>query len=318
VQSVGATRLLPLTGTIGNWSITQEDRVKGPGENPNGDWQVVTPGYFEAMGIRVARGRTFTDGDDQNAPIVAVISEAMAGRYWPREDAMGKRFRIGRADSPWISIVGIVGEVHHNALTERPRAEMYVPHAQWGAAGASTRRAMTFVIRTANDPLDALPRVREAVRLIDPTLPLSEVRTLDGIAGDAVSQARFTAALLGLFAGLALALAALGIYGLISLLMTRRRRELGIRMALGARSSEIMTLVLARGMTLVVVGAGVGVAAAAALTRLLSSLLYGVSPFDLATYLVVPAILACTSLVACAIPAYRAAGLNPVSALRQE
>lgn len=318
VQAVGATRLLPLTGTIGNWSITQESRTKAPGENPNGDWQVVTPGYFESMGIRLTRGRFLSESDDENAPVAAVINETMAARYWPGEDAIGKRFRVGGPTVPWVTIVGIVGHVRHNTVTEKPRAEMYVPHAQWGAAGASTRRAMTFVIRTTADPFTVLPHVREAVRSIDTTLPLSEVRTLDEIAADALSEARFTTALLGLFAGLALTLATVGIYGLMSLLIARRRREIGIQVALGARSTEIVGMVVGRGMRLAAVGVAAGLIAAAGLSRVMTSLLYAVTPMDPLTFMAVPAILVCVTLLACLIPAVRAMRLNPIAALRQE
>ena len=318
VQAVGATRLVPLTGTIGNWSITQEDRPRRPGENPNGDWQVVTPGYFEAMGIPLVRGRFLAESDDEHAPIVALISETMAAKYWPGEDAIGKRFRAGGVERPWISIVGVVGHVRHNTLTERPRAEMYVPHAQWGLAGGSTRRAMTFVIRTGADPLRVLPRVREAVRAIDPNLPISEVARLDQITADALSEARFTTALLGLFGALALTLATVGIYGVISLLVARRRREIGIRMALGARSTTILGMVVARGIALVGVGVILGLAAASALTRVIANLLFGVTPLDPVTFAAVPCVLSFVALLACVIPARRAARLNPMTALRQE
>jgi predicted permease len=318
VRAVGATRLLPLTGTIGNWSITQEGRPTAPGENPNGDWQVVTPGYFESMGIGLVRGRLLSETDDENAPIAAVISETMAARYWPGEEAIGKRFRVAGATAPWVTIVGIVGPVRHNTVTDAPRAEMYVPHAQWGAAGASTRRAMTFVIRTTADPLVVLPHIREAVRSIDPTLPLSEVRTLDQVAADALSQARFTTVLLGLFAALALTLATVGVYGLISLLIARRRREIGIRIALGARSSEIVAMVVGRGMRLAAVGAGIGLVAAVSLSRVMTTLLYAVTPMDPVTFAVVPAILVCATLLACLVPAGRALRLDPITALRQE
>jgi ABC-type antimicrobial peptide transport system permease subunit len=195
---------------------------------------------------------------------------------------------------------------------------MYVPHAQWGAAGASTRRAMTFVIRTSRDAIGVLPFVREAAHSVDPNLPLSEVRTLDQIVSDAVSQARFTTGLLGLFAGLALTLATVGIYGLISLFIIRRRREIGIRMALGARRIEIIGMVLARGLTLVAIGAVIGLAAAAGLTRLVVGLLYGVSPLDPLTFAVVPSLLVTVAIFACLIPAARAARVNPVEALRHD
>ena len=318
VRIVGATRLLPLTGTIGDWSITLEGRTRRPGENPNGDWQVVTPGYFESMGVRLVRGRFITESDHEDAPVVAVINETMAMRYWPNEDAVGKRFHIGTDERPWITVVGIAGRVRHNAVTETPRAEMYVPHAQWAAAGASPPRGMTYVIRTSGDPIAVLGYARETVRSLDPNLPLADIRTLDAVASDALSQPRFTTQLLALFAALALTLAAIGIYGVISLLVARRRQEIGIRMALGARPRSILSMVMRRGMLLAGIGVLVGLVAALILTRLLTTLLYGVTPFDLPTFAVVPALLALVALAACAIPALRAATVNPVVALREE
>ena len=318
VLAVGATRLLPLTGTIGDWSITLEGKPRAPGDNPNGDWQVATPGYFESMRMKLVRGRFFTDADNEAAPIVAVINETMAKRYWPSEDAIGKRFHIGTAERPWITIVGIVGQVRHNAVTETPRAEMYVPHAQWTAAGASAPRGMTFVLRTAGDPLAVLGYVRQTVRLMDPNLPLADVQTLARVADNSLSQARFTTMLLGLFAALALALATIGIYGVISLLVTRRRQEIGIRIALGARPGSILSMVVRRGMTLAGVGVLLGLAGALMMTRALTSLLYGVTRFDALTFTVAPGILASVALLACLIPAGRAATVDPVIALREE
>ena len=318
VRAVGATRLLPLTGTIGDWSITLEGRTRVPGENPNGDWQVATPGYFESMRMKLAHGRFFTEADNESAPIVAVINETMAKRYWPNEDAIGKRFHIGTADRPWITIVGIVGQVRHNAVTESPRAEMYVPHAQWAAAGASAPRGMTFVLRTNGDPLAVLGYVRQTVRSMDPNLPLADVQTLERVADNSLSQARFTTMLLGLFAALALTLATIGIYGVISLLVTRRRQEIGIRIALGARPGSILHMVVRRGMMLAGVGVVFGLAAALVLTRVLTSLLYGVTRFDAATFAIAPAVLAGVALLACLIPAGRAAAVDPVIALREE
>ncbi len=318
VRSVGATRLLPLTGTIGDWSITLEGRPRVPGENPNGDWQVVTPGYFESMGMSLARGRLITDQDHENAPIVAVINQTMARRYWPNEDAIGKRFHLGSNPRPWITVVGIAQEVRHNAVTETPRAEMYVPHAQWPTAGANPARGMTFVVRTAGEPLGVLGYVRGAVRALDPGLPIADVRTLQTVADQSLSQARFTTQLLALFAALALTLATIGIYGVISLLVTRRRQEIGIRIALGARPAAILGMVLRRGLTLAGAGVGIGLAAAVLMTRAISSLLYGVSRFDAVTFAVVPLLLGAVALVACLIPAGRAAAVDPVVALREE
>jgi putative ABC transport system permease protein len=318
VLSVGATRLLPLTGTIGDWSITLEGRPRAPGENPNGDWQVVTPGYFESMGVKLVRGRFMTEADDANAPLVAVINETMAKRYWPAEDAIGKRFHIGTNEQPWMTVVGIIGQVRHNAVTETSRAEMYVPHAQWAAAGASTPRSMAFVVRTAGEPMAVLAHVRRVVRSLDPNLPLADIRTLERVADDSVSQARFTTLLLGLFAALALGLATIGIYGVISLLVTRRRQEIGIRIALGAPPGTILGMVLRRGLGLAAIGVVLGLGTSALLTRVLSSMLYGVSRFDAATFAAVPLLLAAVAVLACLIPAGRAATVNPVVALREE
>ena len=321
VISVGATRLLPLTGTIGDWSITLEDRPHDPEENPNGDWQVVTPGYFETMGMRLVRGRFITDDDHENAPIAAVVNETMASRYWPNEKVIGKRFRLGTDPSrAWISIVGIVGQVRHNAVTETPRAEMYIPHAQWPVAvpGSNAGRGMTFVIRTQGDPLAAVPHVREAVRALDANLPVADVRTLERVTDDSLARPRFTTFLLGLFAMLALTLAAIGIYGVISLLVTRRRQEIGIRMALGAAPAAVVRLILRRGAALAAIGVAAGLFAAALLSRIISSMLYGVTAFDPLTFATIPLVLLIVALVASLIPAGRAAALDPVVALREE
>jgi putative ABC transport system permease protein len=318
VESVGATRLLPLTGTIGDWSITIEGRVRKPGENFNGDWQVVTPGYFETMGMQLVRGRFLEDNDTRASTLVAVINETMARRYWGDEDPIGRRFHLGSDPRPWVTIVGIVGTVRHNAITEAPRAEMYMAPAQWNAAGASVRRAMTFVLRTSGDPLALLPYVRETVRSMDPDLPLSDVRTLDAVAANALAEARFTTQLLTLFAVLALVLATIGIYGVMSLLVTRRGHELGIRMALGAQPGAMVKMVVRRGMLLAASGVGIGLVAAVAVSSVVASLLYGVTRFDPVTFLVVPVILATVALLACLIPARKAGEVDPVVALREE
>ena len=204
------------------------------------------------------------------------------------------------------------------AVTETPRAEMYVPHAQWDAAGASAPRGMTFVIRTVGDPLAVLGYARQTVRSLDPNLPIAEVRTLERVADDSLSQARFTTLLLGLFAALALTLATIGIYGVISLLVTRRRQEIGIRMALGARPGLILGMVLRRGLALAAVGVVIGLGSALVLTRVLGSMLYGVSRFDATTFAAVPLLLAAVAVLACVVPASRAATVNPVVALREE
>jgi predicted permease len=276
----------------------------------------VTPGYFETMGMHVVKGRTFTSADRETVAPVAVLNDAMAARYWPGQDVIGKRFRIGTDSQPWITVVGVIKQVHQNAVAEQARTEMYVPHAQWAAAGASTPRGMTFVLRTTGDPMSAVAQVRDAVRELDPNLPLADIQTIQRVADDALARPRFTTVLLALFAALALALAAIGIYGVISLLVSRRRHEIGIRMALGAQRTTILQMVVHRGMALAAVGAAIGLAGAAALTGAVSGMLYGVSRLDPLTFAFAPALLVMVALAACLVPAFRAARLDPLAALR--
>jgi putative ABC transport system permease protein len=316
VQSVGATRLLPLTGTIGDWSITLEDRPTAPGENPNGDWQVVTPGYFETMGTHVVKGRTFTADDREDVSPVAVLNDVMAERYWPGQDVIGKRFKIGSTTPVWITVVGVIKQVHHNAVAEQPRAEMYVPYAQWAAAGASSPAGMTFILRTAGDPMAEVSQVRAVVKALDPNLPVANIQTIQRIADDALARPRFITTLLTLFAALALALATIGIYGVISLLVSRRKHEIGIRIALGAQRATILQMVIGRGVALAGLGVAFGLAGAIALTSAVSGMLYGVSRLDPVTFVSAPAVLVVVAVAACLVPAIRAAGMDPLVALR--
>jgi putative ABC transport system permease protein len=317
VTQAGAVRILPLARQIGDWSIVIEGRPRVAGENPNGDFQTATPGYFEAMNIPLVRGRFITAADREDAPLVAVINDTMASRYWPGEDAIGKRFIMGTDPKPWLTIVGIVRTVRHNAIVEPPRAEMYVPHAQIAQQIGGTPRAMGVVIRTLGDPLALAGGLRDAVRALDRNLPVSDIRSMDEVTATALSQPRFTTLLLGLFAALALALAAIGIYGTVSLLVAERTQEMGIRMALGAERGTILRLILGQGMLLASIGLAAGVAGAMFLTRLLASLVYGVGTLDPITFIVVPSVLAVVAAVACLAPAQRAASVDPVLTLRR-
>jgi predicted permease len=317
VTAVGSARVLPLARSIGDWSIKIEGRPYVPEENPNGDFQAVTPGYFQAMRLRLVRGRFLTDADREGAQPAVVINETMAERYWPGEDAIGRRFHMGTDDKPWLTIVGITGDVRHNAVVEEGRAEMYVAHAQLPEHIGSAPRGMTLVIRTDGDPLAIAGQVREAVRGIDRNLPLSAVRTMDDVTASALAEPRFVTLLLAVFAAVALTLAAVGIYGTISLLVSERAHELGIRLALGADRPTILRLVLGQGLLLTAIGLAAGLAGAAVLTRTLASLVYGVGTLDPVTFLAVPAILAAVALLASVVPARRAASLDPIATLRQ-
>ena len=264
------------------------------------------------------RGRFITSADHETAPPVVVINETMAARYWPGEDAIGKRFHLGTAERPWLTVVGIAGQVRHNGVVEEPRAEMYIAHAQFGVAGGSPSRGMTIVMRTSDDPLALVESVRATVRSIDRNIPVAEIRTLERVAGDSLSRQRFTMQLLSVFAALALGLAAIGIYGVISVLVARRRQEIGIRMALGAAEQAIIRMIVRRGMLLAAIGLAVGLAASTILVRALSGLLYGVTRFDTVSFAAGPLILVAVALLACLIPALRAASVDPLVALREE
>jgi len=246
-----------------------------------------------------------------------VINDTMAARYWPSEDAVGRQFMMGTDDKPWLTIVGIVGTVRHNAVVEEPRNEMYVAHAQLPAHIRSTPRGMTLVVKTDSNPLALTGQVRDAVRSIDRNLPVSDIQTMEAVTATALSQPRFVTFLLALFAGTALTLAAIGIYGTISLLVAERTQEMGIRLALGANRPAILRLILGQGLVLIAIGLALGVAGAAILTRALSGLIYGVGALDPLTFVAVPALLAGVALVACFIPARRAAAVDPISTLRQ-
>jgi putative ABC transport system permease protein len=317
VRAAGAVRVLPLARSIGDWSIKIEGRPYVPEENPNGDFQAVTPGYFQAMGLKLVRGRFLTDADREGTMPAVVINETMAARYWPNEDAVGRQFMMGTDDKPWLTIVGIVGTVRHNAVVEEPRNEMYIAHAQLPAHIGSTPRGMTVVLKTDANPLALTGQVRDAVRSIDRNLPVSDIRTMEQVTATALSQPRFVTFLLALFAGTALTLAAIGIYGTISLLVAERTLEMGIRLALGANRPAILKLVLGQGMVLTGIGLAIGVAGATILMRTLSGLIYGVGTLDPLTFVAVPALLCAVALVACFLPARRAASVDPITTLRQ-
>jgi putative ABC transport system permease protein len=320
VSAAGAARILPLTGTIGDWSITIENRPAVEGENPNADWQIVTAGYLETMGIPIRRGRAITRADDERAPLVAVVNEAMASRYWPGQDPLGKRFHLGSRDQPWIEIVGLVGAVRHNAVLEDARAEMYLPHAQFVRAknGGSAQYGMTLIARTAGDALRLLPLVREQVRAVDPRLPISDVRTLDAVTAAALAEPRFTTLLMSVLALLALALCGIGLYGVVSFITARRTHEIGVRMALGARPAAICALIVRDGLAMTVLGVALGLLGSLWAGRLLAGQLYGVSPLDPTALLAAPALLLAVAAAAALVPAWRAARADPAVALRHD
>jgi len=318
VTAAGAVRSLPLAATIGDWGLDIDGYVETPGNNAKGDWQVSTDGSFEALGERLVAGRFFTAADRADTQPVAVVNETMAKKYWSDGNPIGRRIRMGSPTRPWITVVGIVGDQQHNGVGTAVKEKFYRPHAQFSQVTQFAPRGMTLVVKTAGDPLQALPGIRHEVAQIDPSLPIAGVRPMTDVVGGAIAAPRFTGWLLGLFAASALTLAAVGIYGVLSYLVSQRTREIGIRVAIGAGPGEIVRLVLARGLGLSLAGVAIGLVVALAASRVMASLLYEIQPRDPATFIGVPVVLTAVALVASLLPALRAMRVNPIVALRTE
>jgi putative ABC transport system permease protein len=319
VASAGAVRALPLDSTIGDFGLRIEGYAPAPGTGAKGDWQIATPGYLESIGERVVVGRPITADDKSETMLVGLINEEMARLYWSGRDPIGGRFRIGGGDArPWVTVVGIVGNVRHNGITEAVKEKFYVPHTQWHKSVGNAIRSMTLVVKARHDPNTLAGPVRQAIRTLDPSLPVANVRSMDDVVAATLSAPRFTGMLLGGFAGLALVLSAIGIYGVLSYVVSRRTREIGIRVAIGAGRGQVLRLVLGNGVGLALVGIAIGLGAAASLSRLLSTLLHDVEPGDPATFAAVAATLTAVAIAASLVPAYRAMRVDPVRALKAE
>jgi putative ABC transport system permease protein len=316
VAAAGAVRNLPLASELGDWGLKVEGYAPPPGEKVQADWQIATPGYFEAMGIPLRRGRLFTAADRRDSQPVMVVSEALAQRFWPDRDPIGRRIR---ASTPrWHTVVGVVADVRHNGLTAAVKGTWYVPRSQFDLATGAAIYPMTLVIRTAGDPAAWAAPVRAAIHAIDPRLPLSAVRSLDDVVAGAVAKQRFTTFFLLLCSALALTLAAVGVYGVVRFRVGARSREIGLRMALGARPGQLLRRVVSQGMGPVAAGLAIGSFAALGLTRFLGGLLYGVEPQDPLTLLASVITLALVALAATWLPARRAVRVDPLAVLREE
>jgi len=318
VQAAGAVRVLPLARELGDWSLAIEGYTPPSGERISADWQAATPGYFEALGVPLRAGRLFTAADRRDSQPVVLISEAFARRYWPGRSALGHRLKIGRSTSPWSTIVGVVGDVRHEGLTADAKQTWYLPETQIDLSTGFPISALTLVVKTEGDPASYAGAVRGVLRAIDPQMPASDVRPLADVVAGAFSKQSFTMFFLVLCSTLALALAAVGVYGVIRFRVGARTREIGLRMALGARGGQVVSGVVAQGMVLVAIGLALGLAAALALTRFLSSLLFGVEAQDPATLLAAVLALGAVALLATYLPARRAAAVDPMIALRGE
>ena len=307
VEQVGAGVVTPLTGN--NWTgpFDRADKPVAAGQRPpEVGWQSATGGYFRALGIPLRDGRYFGPQDGPDAPPVVIISEAVAARFFNGERAVGHKVRLGDEDA---EIVGVVGNIRRAALTDSPRADMYFPmeHAPSGAA--------TLFIRTGADPTSIVPSLRTTLRSIEPGISLRSIRTMDEVMRESVQVTHLALWLLGLFAGTALVLAAIGIYGVMSYAVRQRMREIGTRVALGATPSSILWLVLSQGARVALAGTVIGLATALAAGRVLRGLLFSTAPGDPLVLSAAAATLLATALVACYFPARRATRVDPVSTL---
>jgi len=315
VESAGAVSLLPLGGQ-GSSGTTTIDTQSVPPENttPEADQRIVTPDYFKAMGISLVRGRYFNDSDSGDAPPVAIIDESLAQTYWPNQDPIGKRLHQGgsQPNPHWATVVGVVRHVRNRTLEARSRVEVYWPEYQ------NPSSAMTLAIHTAGSPMDLAPTVQRIVSSIDPNLPIYRVRTMTEVMGESVARRRLALILLAVFAGLALLLASIGIYGVASYSVVQRCLEIGVRMALGAGRSQVLRMVLVEGMTTIAIGLVLGLLLAMVLTRSIRGLLFAVQPADPLALAGAALLLLVAALLAILIPALRATRVNPVVALRYE
>jgi putative ABC transport system permease protein len=311
IQRAGFIYDIPLAADRQGTSILLEgEPPPAPDENRQVNFSIVTPGYFRSMGIPLLKGQGFTKSDTEGTPEVILINDTLARRYFPDEDPVGKRLIV---HTKLRRIVGVLGDVHHDRLQQSPNPTVYAPYYQtpWSYS-------MSLAAWTETEPTAALADIRQLVREMDPSIPIYEVKTMDEVLAQSIAQPRFSTIMLSLFSVVALTLAAIGIYGVMSYVVSQRTQEIGIRMALGARRNDVLKVVLSRGLLQVLLGVVAGLAASLALTHHLSALLFGVTPTDPVTFVGVPLILTGVAVLACYIPARQATDVDPIVALRYE
>jgi putative ABC transport system permease protein len=316
VRAAGLVETVPLDGSTEATMIRIPGRVASSDKDrPFANYTIASPGYFSAAGTPLLRGRTFRDSDTDDAPAVTVISRAMADKYWPGVDALGQQVALGSSKYPTATIVGIVADVKRLSLREQPGPEMYVPYTQKVYPSLLT---MNVIVRSQVEPSALTGMVRRAIASVDPELPLAKVETLAEVVNDSLAQPRFSLLLMAAFGGLALLLAGVGLYGVISYSVAQRTQEIGIRMALGASRRNVFAVVVGQGGRMAALGIGLGLGAALAATRTMASYLYGVEPTDGLTLALVCLLLASVAMLACYLPARRATKVDPMVALRYE
>ncbi len=317
VQAASVSMSLPPDLLVMRNPFAVEGQAPESGQSqPTADQLLVSPDYFRTLGIQQQAGRVFTDTDNANAPPVVIINETLARQYFPHQDPVGKRLQTGdyRPTGQWLTIVGVVSDVKYSGLHEAMQPALYTPWFQQGIWS----RSMYLAVKAGGDPLSLAGAVRNEVWALDRNLPVSQIKTMDQLMSDAVAEPRVYTLLLGVFGAVALLLAAVGIYGVMAYAVTQRTHEIGVRLALGAQTRDVLKLVVKQGMTLTVIGVAVGMVASFALTRLMKTLLFGVGATDPLTFVAVALLLAFIALLACWIPARRATKVDPMIALRCE
>jgi predicted permease len=317
VESVAAITRTPLLPGGPSGTVSGENSVVGHGDAPvEADRRWVTPDYFQAMGIALIKGRTFTAADNASSTLVAIVDESFARTHWPNQDAVGKRIKLGRheSDNPWLTVVGVARHVKSQRIEAASNVQTYLPFYQDPGFFS-----MSLVVRTKlDDALTISNAVRAAIQSVDRHQPVFLIKTMQQFVNESLAQRRLTLWLMSVFAAVALSLAAIGLYGVMSYAVSQRTHEIGLRLALGAQARDVLRLVLRQGMTLVFAGAAVGLSAAFVLTRLMQNVLFGVSASDATTYAVIVVLLLFVALLACWLPARRATKVDPLIALRSE
>jgi putative ABC transport system permease protein len=318
VSAAGLVTDIPLYGGSSTGFDVDGRPEAAPGTRAMTDYRLINSDYFAAMGMKLVKGRAFSRYDTADAPGVVIINETIAARFFAGEDPIGRRLDLSGDPKDLREIVGVVGDVRNYGLDEEVKPEVYVPFLQ-SAPGylSGVVSAMTIVVRSAIEPTALAAALREQVQALDKDQPVSEIRTMQWYLADSMAQRRFNMLLLGAFAGLALVLAAVGIYGVIAYTVTQRTHEMGIRIALGAKGGDILRLVFSNAMATTLIGIALGLGAAFALTRLLRSLLYQVSPTDPVVFAAIPLLLLSVAVIATYLPARRAMTVNPITALRE-
>jgi len=313
VQSAGLVYELPLGGGGTNGSLSIEGRL---GEQPNADKQYVGGNYFQAMRIPLLKGRLFAASDTPDSPKVVIINQAFARQFFPNQDPIGKRIDVSWGDTGWCEVIGVVGNVKQANLAAEERPSTFMLYAQ--NAPILQFLGVNMVVRTSLEPMSTVQAIRSQIQQIDSNQPVAQVKAMDEVIAESLAPRRAPMWLFGAFSAIALFLAAIGIYGVLSYFVVQRRQEIGVRMALGAQRASVLKLILLQGARLIAIGLGIGLVGAFAAAKTLTSFLFGVKPTDLPTFIGVSLVLAGLALAACAVPALRATRVDPLVVLRNE